>query len=94
MAATDVVQAVDPSGDRTILLAACGALLLAAFLPALLRTSGFIAIGAVMVHQLWHIVDAPLFLQCLIYVAGGVVFVRWVGQGRQEVAPAGGACSA
>uniref|UniRef100_A0A383V9U8 Uncharacterized protein n=1 Tax=Tetradesmus obliquus TaxID=3088 RepID=A0A383V9U8_TETOB len=76
------MMAVDPSGDRTILLAACGALLLAAFLPALLRTSGFIAIGAVMVHQLWHIVDAPLFLQCLIYVAGGVVFVRNGGHER------------
>jgi hypothetical protein len=87
-----MLQAVDPSGDRTVLLAACGALLLAAFLPALLRTSGFIAIGAVMVHQLWHIVDAPLFLQCLIYVAGGVVFVRWVVLGREQAAPAGGAC--
>lgn len=70
------LQALDPSGDRTVLIAACGALLLAAFLPPLMRTSGFIAIGAVMVHQLWHIVDAPLILQCLLYVAGGVSFVR------------------
>jgi hypothetical protein len=51
-------------------------LLLAAFLPPLLRTVGFVSIGSVMVVVFRHVVDLPLVAQCLLYVAGAVAFVR------------------
>lgn len=70
------VQAFDPSGDRTGLLLACGALLVAAFLPPLWRTVGFVGIGSLLVYMLRHVVDASLLLQCLLYVAGSVCFIR------------------
>lgn len=70
------MQAFDPSGNRTGLLVASGALLLAAFLPPVPRTVGFMAIGSVLVYMLPHIIDMSLILQCLLYLAGGMCFIR------------------
>jgi len=69
-------QALDPSSDIRPLLVPCGGLLLAAFLPPLLRTVGFVSIGTVMVVVFRHVVDLPLVAQCLLYVSGAVAFVR------------------
>eukprot|EP00878_Enallax_costatus_P025444 GHUV01027222.1.p1 GENE.GHUV01027222.1~~GHUV01027222.1.p1 ORF type:complete len:119 (+),score=33.02 GHUV01027222.1:277-633(+) len=76
------MMALDPEGDRRTLLIACAALLLAAFLRPLLRTIGFIAIGAAMVFILRHIVDIPLLVECALYVAGGISFIRNGGHDR------------
>ncbi|KAF8065666.1 NAA20 [Scenedesmus sp. PABB004] len=76
------LMALDPGHDRTTLLVASAALLGAAFLPPAPRTAGFIGIGAVMVWTLQHIVDGPLVVQCLLYVAGGLAFVRNGGHDR------------
>eukprot|EP00879_Flechtneria_rotunda_P024922 GHRR01026449.1.p1 GENE.GHRR01026449.1~~GHRR01026449.1.p1 ORF type:complete len:228 (+),score=48.55 GHRR01026449.1:807-1490(+) len=74
--------ALDPHGNYTKLSVACAALLLAAFLPPQLRTAGFISIGGMLVFSHWHIVDVALAAQCMLYVAGGLCFVRNGGHDR------------
>jgi hypothetical protein len=64
-----------------MLLCGC-ALLAAAFLPPVLRTLGFIAIGAVMVWHYTYLVDWNLGVQIAMYVCGGACFIRSGGHSR------------
>jgi hypothetical protein len=59
------------------LLKSCAGLLLAAFLDPLPRTVGFVGIGGYILLRHWHVVDAALVAQCVLYVAGAICFVRW-----------------
>jgi hypothetical protein len=61
-----------------------GALLLAAFLPPVLRTLSFIGIGGVMVVHYTYLVDLNLGLQMALYVAGGACFIRGGGHARWQ----------
>lgn len=79
------MQALYPDGDMTGLLKSCVGLVTAAFLGPVPRTVGFLAVGGFMVVQHWYLVDAALFTQCLLYVAGAVCFVRWAVGGQGNV---------
>lgn len=65
----------------TGMLKSCVGLLVAAFLDPLPRTVGFVSIGGYILLQHWHIVDASLIAQCVLYVSGAICFVRCAGEG-------------
>jgi hypothetical protein len=48
----------------------------AAFLPPLPRTVGFVGIGGYILLRHWFMVEAALVAQCVLYVAGAIFFVR------------------
>lgn len=73
------LQALEPRGDISGMLTSCVGLVVAAFLNPVPRTLGFVGIGGYILLQHWHIVDAALLAQCVLYVAGAACFVRWVG---------------
>jgi hypothetical protein len=60
------------------MLTSCVGLVVAAFLNPVPRTLGFVGIGGYILLQHWHIVDAALLAQCVLYVAGAACFVRCV----------------
>lgn len=69
-------MALLPGADLAVMYGSCLALLAVAFLRPLLRTLGFLGIGAVMVVRYYYIVNLNLGLQIVLYVAGAVSFVR------------------
>ena len=71
-----LVQALDPKGCRRVLWCSCMGLLVSAFLPAVPRVIAFVGIGAIMVAAYTHILNTSLLLQCFLYVAGAVSFIR------------------
>jgi hypothetical protein len=59
-------QAVHPHGDTSCMALCSFGLLLAALLPPKPRTLGFIGVTSIMVWHYWYMVNASLFLQCLM----------------------------
>jgi len=76
------IMAMDPKGCRRVLWCSCMGLLVSAFLPAVPRVIAFVGIGAIMVAAYTHILNTSLLLQCFLYVAGAVSFIRNGGHER------------
>jgi hypothetical protein len=72
------------------LFAVFGGLLCAAFLrrPAL-RTAAFSGLGGGVIFMHWHVVDAPLLAECVLYAACALSFVRWALLRAGRLRPAG-----
>lgn len=76
------LMAMDPGGDRTIMVLASLALLVAAFLRPTLRTLSFVAVGAVMVATHLFLFNWIFSIEIVLYMAGAVFFLRGGGHKR------------
>lgn len=77
------IMAKDPTASLVTMWCCIALLVAAAFLPPLMRTLAFIAIGTLEVLQYWFILTPNLGLQVLLYCCGAYAFIRNGGHTRR-----------